>query len=174
MALSSILLSTAILVAAPAPGDEVATARVALGRVCLPAILEARPIETLAKAAGMAPIPATAVGASAADKAWGLSNPDAIAIAWTDGSCTAVLPRGDKDAARAMAEKEILARPEGFKRGVTVLADGDRVERTAYCAQVQGRWAVVSLTLPGPTADARTRVLSSTTYLRPTRSPLCG
>lgn len=149
-----------------------ATARVALGRVCLPAILESRPVESLAKAAGMAPIPATAVSAGPADKAWGLANPEATVIAWSDGSCTALLVKGDKEAARAMAEKEILARPEGFKRGATMLAAGDRVERTAYCASVQGRWALVSVTLPGPTADARTRAFSSTTYLRPTRSSL--
>lgn len=175
MVLSSILLAALLSgsgqAVAPANGTE--AARVALGRVCLPGILEARAIEPLAKARVMTPIPSTMVGADPASKAWWLA-PDTAVIAWADGSCTATLMKGDKDAARAMAAKEILARPEGFKPGATMLADNGRVEQSVYCARVRDAWAVITVAVPGPKGDARTRAFSSTTYRRPTRSPLCG
>jgi hypothetical protein len=177
MALSSIVLAVLLSGAgqpAASATDGMEAVRVALGRVCLPGIVEASPIAPLALAAGMVSVPPTAVGAGPLDKAWGLGGAaPALAVAWADGSCTAMLPKGDKDAARATAEKVILARPEGFKRGSTMLADGDRVQRTVYCAAVRNSWAVISLTLPGPATTARTMSFSSTTYLRPTRSPLC-
>jgi hypothetical protein len=180
MAFSAILPPTVILLSgagqlAIVPTDGTQAARLALARVCLPGVVEARPIEPLAKAEGMTMVSPTTVGAGPTDKAW-RADPaaPAYAVAWADGSCTATLLKGDKDAARTMAEKEILSRPERFKHGATMLADHGRVEQSVYCAQVRNVWAVVTIAVPGPKGDARTRAFSSTTYLRPTRSPLCG
>ena len=155
--------------------DGLKAGSIALGRVCLPGILEARPIEDLAKAEGMTSMPPSSVGAGPNDRTWRLSLTEAVyAVAWADGSCTVIMQKGGKDDLRAMAESEILARPEGFARGSSAVIENNRLERTIYCAQTKTGWAVVSLTLPGPSADGRTRALSSTTYRRPTRSPLCG
>ncbi|MBO9543839.1 hypothetical protein [Caulobacter sp.] len=146
--------------------------QVALAKVCLPAILHARSIEALAVAEGM--LPASFAGGKA-DKAWrlGMAQP-AHAVAWGDDSCTAVVDKGSATDLRAMAEHEILARPEGFKLGSTAVVEDGRLERSVYCARTDAGWALVSITVPGPKPVARTRALSSTVYLRPTPSALCG
>lgn len=149
-------------------------ARIALARVCLPGILERKSIANLARDQRMVPMPATSVGAGASDKVWrlGFSEP-VYAVAWADGSCTVIVDRGDAAVLRAAAEAEIRARREGFQLGETGEADGGRVSRTIHCARLDQGWAVTSITLPGPQATARTRAFSSTTYIRPTPSPLC-
>ena len=75
---------------------------------------------------------------------------------------------------RAVAEREILARPEGFKLGSTTVVDDGRLQRSIYCARTGAGWALASLTVPGPKPVSRTRALSSTVYLRSTPSPLCA
>jgi len=155
--------------------DGVQAGRIALAKVCLPAILGARSIEPLAIAQGMLPASASEVRGGRADKAWrlGLVEP-AYAVAWSDGSCTALVEKGSRETLRAMAEGEILGRPEGFKRGSVAVVEGGRLERSLYCAQVGGGWALVSITVAGPKRVSRTRALSSTVYLRPTPSALCA
>ncbi|MET3665447.1 hypothetical protein [Caulobacter sp. 1776] len=155
--------------------DGVQAGRVALAKVCLPAILGAQSIEPLAIAQGMLPASAREVGGGKADKAWrlGLVEP-AYAVAWSDGSCTALVEKGSREALGAMAEGEILGRPEGFKRGSVAVVENGRLERSIYCAQVRGGWALVSITVAGPKRVSRTRALSSTVYLRPTPSALCA
>lgn len=154
--------------------DGVQGGRIALAKVCLPAILGARSIEALAIAQGMLPASANEVGGGKTDKAWrlGLVEP-AYAVAWSDGGCTALVEKGSRETLRAMAESEILGRPEGFKRGSVAVVEDGRLERSLYCAQVPGGWALVSITVAGPKRVSRTRALSSTVYLRPTPSALC-
>ncbi|MBU4436037.1 MAG: hypothetical protein KKC14_16685, partial [Alphaproteobacteria bacterium] len=145
-----------------------------LAKVCLPAILGARSIESLAIAEGMLPASVSEVGDPQADKAWRLSLIEpTYAVDWGDGSCTASVEKGSREALRAMAESEVLSRPEGFKRGAVTVIEAGRLEQSIYCAKVQSGWAVISLTLSGPKPAPRSRALSSTTYLRPTRSGLC-
>ncbi len=149
-------------------------ARIALARVCLPGILESKAIADLARDQRMVPMPASSVGAGESDKVWrlGFSEP-VYAVAWADGSCTVMVDRGDAAVLRAAAEAEIRARREGFQPGQISEADGGRVSRAIHCARLDQGWAVTSITLPGPQATARTRAFSSTTYIRPTPSPLC-
>lgn len=155
--------------------DATAAGRIAFADVCLRAVAEERSIADLAKAGGMGPEAPTAVGGTSKDKAWkaGLLQP-AYVVAWADdGGCTASVDRGDPAALSAMARAAILARPEGFRAGVSGLYDGERVERSIYCAERNGRWIVASITVPGPKANGRTRALSSSAYSRPTPSNLC-
>lgn len=150
--------------------DGVSAGQIALAKVCLPAILQARSIETLATAEGM--LSSRPLGGG---KAWrlGMAEP-AYAVAWGDGSCTAIVEKGAPATLRAMAEREILARPEGFKLGSATIVEDGRLERTIYCARTDAGWALVSITVPGPKPVSRTRALSSTIYLRPTPSALCA
>jgi hypothetical protein len=154
--------------------DATAAGRVAFAEVCLKAVAEGRPVADLARASGMDSVPPTALGATANDKAWkaGAAQP-AYVVAWPDGGCTAMVDRGDLAALNAMARAAILARPEGFRAGASGLYDGERVERSVYCAERSGRWTVATITVPGPKADGRTRALSSSAYSRPTPSNLC-
>ncbi|PIB96015.1 hypothetical protein [Caulobacter sp. X] len=156
------------------PFDATAAGRVAFGEVCLKAVAEGRPVADLAQAAAMEPVTPTTVGATLNDKAWKVGRiQPAHVVAWTDGGCTASVDRGDPAALSAMARAAILARPEGFRAGVSGLYDGERVERSIYCAERKGRWIVASITVPGPKANGRTRALSSSAYSRPTPSNLC-
>ncbi|PZR34977.1 MAG: hypothetical protein DI526_08640 [Caulobacter segnis] len=146
----------------------------AFAEVCLKSVVEGRPIEDLAKAAGMLPVSSGALGGTAKDRAWrlGLLKPSYV-VAWTDGGCTAIVEQGDAAALGEMARAAILARPERFRPGLSGLFDGDRVQRDVYCAERNGRWTLATITVPGPQANKRTRALSSSVYARPTPSLLC-
>jgi len=154
-------------------GAEVA-GRIAFADVCLTSVVEGRPIEDLAKAAGMLPVSSAVFGGTAQDKAWRLSllKPSYV-VAWADGGCTAIVEQGDASALGAMARAAIQARPEGFRPGLSGLFDGDRVQRDIYCSERNGRWTLASITVPGPKANSRTRALSSSVYARATPSALC-
>lgn len=155
--------------------DGLTAGQIALAKVCLPAILKARQIEALARAEGMLPASAASVGGGKADKAWRLGMGEPVyAVAWADGSCTAVVEKGAPESLRAMAEREILDRPEGFTLGSTSVVEDGRLQRSIYCARTDTGWALASLTVPGPKPVSRTRALSSTVYLRSTPSPLCA
>jgi hypothetical protein len=155
--------------------DVVKAGEIVLGDVCLPGILERKPIEPLALNARLVAMPPRSAGAGAADKVWRLGSLSAVyAVAWADGSCSTYVERGSGADLRAMAERVILARPEGFVRGRSGLADGDRVERTVYCAQVGDERLVASITTPNGRARQGTRALSSTVYRARGPSALCA
>jgi hypothetical protein len=158
----------------PSMGGPEAAARVVFADVCLKSVVEARSIEDLAKASGMKPISSVAFGGTDKDKAWRLDGDQPVSVVlWADGGCTTSVDHGDASKLAAMARAAILARPEGFRPGLSGLFDGDRVQRDVYCAQRNGRWTLATITVPGPTADSRTRALSSSVYSRPTPSALC-
>ena len=156
------------------PTGAAAAGRVALADVCLRSVVEGRPIEDLAKAAGMSPTSSALFGGTDRDRAWrlGLLKPSYV-IAWAEGGCTAIVERGDASALGAMARAAIQSRPEGFRPGLSGLFDRDRVQRDIYCSERNGRWTLVSVTVPGPKANSRTRALSSSVYARATPSALC-
>lgn len=178
MLAASLTVLMALAAAEPAADsptlDATAAGRIAFADVCLKAVAEGRPVADLAQVLGMEPVTPTTAGATLNDKAWkvGAIQPARV-VAWTGGGCTASVDRGDPAALSAMARAAILARPEGFRAGVSGLYDGERVERSIYCAERNGRWTVASITVPGPKADGRTRALSSSAYSRPTPSSLC-
>lgn len=102
-----------------------------------------------------------------------IGNPT-FAVDWADGTCSARVRRGDASALRAMAERVILARPEGFTRGRHGAEDEGRVVRTVYCAFRGPNRLVASITTPGEKATRATYAFSSTVYMAPGPSPLCA
>jgi hypothetical protein len=126
---------------------------VAFGRVCLPAILESGSIEQRALGAYMAPVSARglgAIGATEADKAWRLgSMAEVSVVAWSDGSCSVSIGRGDAAELSSAVRAALAARSEGFVEGQTAAVDSGRGVRTAYCTP-QSPPVVVGVTTPAP------------------------
>lgn len=154
--------------------DPVKAGEIVLRDVCLPGILERKPIESLAGYEHLVAMPPGAARARPGDRVWRLGSTSQVyAVAWADGSCSTYVDTGPADKLRAMAEAVILARPEGFARGRSGLVDNGRVERTVYCAMAGDTRLVVSITTPAGKAARGTRALSSTAYRAPGPSPLC-
>lgn len=154
--------------------DTVGAAEIVLRDVCLPGILEQKPIGELAVYEHMVPMPSRLVNAGPADKVWRLASlGHTYAVAWADGSCSTYSGRGAPDALRAMAERTILARPEGFVVGRSSPEDDGRVLRTVYCARIEGGRLVATITTPLGKAGRKARALSSTVYRAPGWSNLC-
>lgn len=163
---------------ARAPGAEsysalvnvVVAGEVALRDVCLPGVLERKPIPALAQSARLFAVPAAAGG----DRVYRLAS---LSLVWlsegADGGCSAYVDSGPVNELRRMAERVILARPEGFARGRHGLEGGGRVERTVFCAREGANRLVVSVSTPTKDAPATARALSTTTYRAPGWSPLC-
>jgi hypothetical protein len=109
---------------------------VVLNKVCLPAILEVRSIEELARANYMLPVDAEHIGANAGanDRAWRLgSMADASVVAWADGSCMAGVEDGSPDELRDAALAALAAL--GFAPGRSEIVDRGRSARVTYCTQ---------------------------------------
>lgn len=155
--------------------DSVKAGEIVLRDVCLPGILEQKPIEPLALYERLVPMSPKAANAGPADKVWRLGSISHVyAVAWADGSCSTFVRTGPVDKLRAMAEAVILARPEGFVRGRSGLVDGERLERTVYCAAAGDQRLVVSITTPHGRAAYGARALSSTVYRARGPSALCA
>lgn len=137
---------------------------IALGEVCVPAVLEGRSIEALALANHLVAMPPKAANATPQSQVWRLASITAVYVVdWHDGSCTAFAERGSPSDLSAMAREIIQARPEGLKPGVTEPADDGRILRTSYCTQGVEHPFVVTVTTAQPGAK-RTRALSSTVF----------
>jgi len=145
--------------------DSVGAAEIVLGQVCLPGILEQRPITDLAYIQWLVSVPPKAAGAAASDKAWRLASVSPVyAIAWSDGSCSTFVDRGPADRLRVMADRVIRARPEQFTLASTTALDGGAVERSVYCGGAGGARYAATITTPVGRAPAGTRALASTVY----------
>lgn len=154
--------------------DSVKAGEIVLSDVCLPGILEAKPIADLARYERLVAMPSKAANAGPNDKVFRLGSVSHVyAVAWADGSCSTYVDRGPSDKLRAMAEAVILARPEGFARGRSAPADNGRIERTVFCAMRGAERLVATITTPNPGAPRGARALSSTVYRAPGPSPLC-
>lgn len=153
--------------------DSVKAAEIVLRDVCLPGIIERKDFAELAQYERLVAMPPRVVNAGPKDRVWRLGSiRHAYAVAWGDGSCSAYAD-GSTSELRDMAERTILARPEGFARGSSGPVDGGRLERTVYCARIDGGRLVASVTTPLRKDDRRSRSLSSTVYRAPGWSRLC-
>lgn len=153
--------------------DGVAAAEIVLRDVCLPGILERKSIGELARYERLTPmsrgLPATKPG----DQLWRLGSLTQVyAVAWQDGSCSTYVDRGRAEELRVMAERTILARPEGFVRGRSGPEGGGRVIRTVFCAKAGEERLMASVTTPNGSTPG-TWALSSTVYRAKGDSPLC-
>jgi hypothetical protein len=154
--------------------DSVAAGEIVLRDVCLTGIAQRKAIEPLALYERLVSMPPRSANAGAADKVWRLASINPVyAVAWADGSCSAYVDRGPSDRLRTMAERVILARPEGFTLSSSGLVDGDRVERSVYCGKAGGDRIVATITTPNGQAGRGMRALSSTVYRAQPNSTLC-
>jgi hypothetical protein len=155
--------------------DTVAAGEIVLGHVCLPGVAEQRSIPELARYERLVSMPSRAAGAGPSDGVWRLASLNPVyAVAWADGSCSTYVDRGPSDKLRAMADRVIRARPEGFVPASSSLADGGRVERTVYCAGTGDARFVATITTPHERAPRGTRALSSTVYRAGPAGALCS
>jgi hypothetical protein len=155
--------------------DTVAAGEIVLRDVCLPGILERRPLAELALYERLVEVSSRAANADGVDKVWRLANLNPVyAVAWADGSCSTYVDRGPSEKLRSMAEATILARPEGFKRGASGPVEGRSVERTVFCARAGEERLVATITTPIGRPPPGVRALSSTVYRARGDSPLCA
>lgn len=156
--------------------DTYEAAEVLLRDVCMAGKFDRKPIAELAAQQGALPFEAKRYGGGPQDKVFrlGPTRTQVYVVDWADGTCTTRVGGGDADAAklRALAERIILARPEGFVRGAHAPEDSGRVTRTVFCAPQGSETLIVSITTPGEKAR-NTPALSSTAYRSPRVSPLC-
>jgi len=154
--------------------NPVKAGEIVLRDVCLPGILERKPVEELALHERLVAMRPTAANAKPTDKVWRLGSiREVYAVAWSDGSCSTFVNTGPAEELRAMAEAVILARPEGFVRGLSGPEDGGRVQRTVYCARSGAERLVATVTTPIGRPARGTRALASTVYRAPGASRLC-
>jgi len=143
--------------------------------VCMAGKYDGKVIADQAKAQGALEQPAKFFNGGPADKAYraGPIINAVYAVDWATGDCTTRVSKGDDQALRAMAERVILARPEGFVRGSHTVFGGGQAVRTVYCAFAGPDWLIASITSPGEKAAKGTPALSSTVYRARSKSPLC-
>ena len=153
--------------------DPVKAAQIALRDVCLPAVLDARPIEPFAKANRFVRTPPKTVQAAKDDKVWQVGGVAKVyVVARADGSCSAVVNSGPADLLGPMAEATILERPEGLARGQSGPDDAGHLQRTVYCSTAGDIF--VSVATPSAGAPRGTRPFAATISRTPTPSPLCA
>jgi hypothetical protein len=111
-----------------------AAVKVAFEKVCLPAILDGRPVGPIAVANRLLKVDARQAGATSADEAWRLASLGRVfVVAWSDGSCSSSSERGDPEALSRQVLAAVAARGIVLHQGVTGPADGDG-RRVAWCS----------------------------------------
>ncbi len=145
--------------------DTVGAAEIILRQLCLPAIVEQRPVSDLAYALWLVASPPKSAGAAASDRVWRLASINPVyAVAWSDGSCSTFVDRGPADKLRAMADLVIRARPEQFRLESTTPLEGGTVKRSVYCGGSSVARYAVTITTPTDRPRRGTRALASTVY----------
>lgn len=106
---------------------------VVLDEVCLPAVMDGRPIRELAEARYLVPVSPASTGSPSAVAAWRLGSWHNIHVmALPNGGCSASLEAGDADGLAAEAVRMLQARAAFAPGLVTTTADGN-AENTAWC-----------------------------------------
>ncbi len=155
--------------------DPVKAAQIALREVCLPAVLDARPIEPFAKANRFVRTPPKTVQAARDDKVWQVGvHAKVYVVARADGSCSALVDSGPADLLGPMAEATILERREGIARGQSGPDDAGHLRRTVYCSAAGDTHVLISVATPSAGAPRGTRPFAATISRTPTLSPLCA
>jgi len=123
--------------------------------VCLPAILENQPIETLALLRYMRPVGVRETGSDQAVAAWRLASYSRVYVMQLpNGGCSASVDAGDPDALNARA-LELLAARGPFVAGAAYETRGGNAVNTAHCSPEPDRPVVVGLVRKtGVRADA--------------------
>ncbi len=146
--------------------SAVEAAEVLLRDVCMASRYDGKVAADLAKHEGALEQPAKFFNGGPSDRAFRIGpigNP-VYAVDWADSTCTTRATRGDVEVLRAMAERVILARPDGFTRRRHSVENNGEVERTVYCAYRGSERLFASITTPSEAAARGTVAMSSTVY----------
>lgn len=110
-----------------------AALKVVLDEVCLPAIMDGRPIRELAEARFLRPVPPASTGSPTAVAAWRLASWHHIYVMeLTNGGCSFSLEAGEADDLAAATVNMLKARASFSPGRVAPTADGN-AENTAWC-----------------------------------------
>ena len=138
-----LMLSACASSSAPSTGDgsppwssltsPTAALKVVLDEVCLPAILEDRPIGELAEARYLRPVSPASTGSPSAVAAWRLGSWHTIHVMeLPNGGCSVSLAAGDADELAAAAVGMMEARAP-FAPGLVAPTRDGNAENTAWC-----------------------------------------
>lgn len=106
---------------------------VALGEVCLPAMMEGRAIGEVAQARYLVPVAPRSTGSSQAVAAWRLASwHDVYVMQLPNGGCSVALEAGNAEDLAAAAVEMIRAQGP-FTPGEVVSARSGEAENTAWC-----------------------------------------
>lgn len=155
LAAAGLLLSACAGSPAGASGDgappwnsltsPMAALKVALDEVCLPAILDGRPIGEVAEARYLRPVPPRSTGSPQATAAWRLASwHNVYVMQLPNGGCSVSLEAGDAGELAAAAVAMAEARGN-FTQGQTVPARNGEAENTAWCTPEADRPVVVGV-----------------------------
>lgn len=108
--------------------------KVVFDSICVPAILEGKPVADLAKARGLVEVQANLKQGGPNDRTYGFpSLSHALVTAWADGTCMISIDKGDAPALRAKLITTLESKSLVIHPGSTVPAD-NAGEKTAYCS----------------------------------------
>ena len=180
------LLATGLLLSAcastPPPGDgsppwasltsPTAALTVVLDEVCLPAVMDGRPVGDLAEARYLRPVPPASTGSPMAVAAWRLASwHDIYVMELPNGGCSASIEAGDADALATGAVALLKARAAFAAGAVTPTADG-RAENTAWCTPETRRPVVAGVVRR--TGGRRVALLLNLFRAGDARPPFCS
>jgi hypothetical protein len=121
-------------------------------QVCLPVIVDGKPIEEAVNNRDLLSLSAKRAGVKSGtdqDRSWMINGTERAQVtAWADGTCMVGLREGKTD--QILEAVTPLLKARGFVQGQTS-ADGD-VIRTEHCLQTPAATFVVSIKTPAPTA----------------------
>lgn len=139
--------------------------------VCLAAILENQPIETLALRRYMRPVGVRETGSAQAVAAWRLASySEVYVLQLPNGGCSASVEAGDPDDLNSRA-LELLAARGTFTMGAAVEARGGDAINTAHCSSETDRPVVVGLIRK--TAGRGPAFLANVFRAQAARPPFC-
>lgn len=122
-----------------------AALKVVVDEVCLPAIIENRPIGELAEARYLWPVPPASTGSPSATAAWRLGSWHRIYVMQLpNGGCSASVDAGDADDLAAATVAMAQARAP-LARGLTLSARDGEAENVAWCTPEADRPLVVGV-----------------------------
>lgn len=111
-----------------------AALKVAFEEVCLPAILDGQSVETLAIQRHLISVNPKLAGFSGEVKTWRLASLGQVYVAaWSDGTCSTTVERGDPEALKAQALAAVRARGIELTEGLSQPAKAGGIN-IAYCS----------------------------------------
>jgi hypothetical protein len=149
-----------------------AAVKVAFEEVCLPAILDGQPVETLAIQRHLVSVNPKLAGFSGEVKTWRLASLGQVYVAaWSDGTCSVTSERGDPEALRQQVLDAMAARGIRLTAGLAQPAKADGINQ-AYC-EAGSHPLVLSIITPVDKKSRRGAVFTNLFRARGERPSFC-